>query len=87
MRAVVAQQAFGAHRLERNDAGRCRDAWRQRRQGRTANGNGAQLADALVGVGEMVDLVERERRLSEQQDGASQGDGPARGGSILSRRL
>ena len=63
-------------------------AGQRHRQGRIApDPDRAQLADALVGMGEMVDLVQRKRGLSQQEDGAGQGDAPSRFNSIWSQRL
>lgn len=87
MRAVVAKLGLGPDRRTHDDEGRRSHAWRHSRQGSTPNRDVAQLAHAFVGMVEMLDLVERERRLGEQQDGASQGDGPIRFCRILSRRL
>lgn len=48
---------------------------------------GAEFADTFVRMGKMVDLMQRKRRLSQQQEGAGKGDDPGRLAPILSRRL
>lgn len=85
--SAIADEGVRPRRSNTDEQAYNRHARRHGRHGGAANAHGAQLADALVRMGEVIDLVQFERDLGEQEDRADQGDDPGRIGPILSQRL
>ncbi len=83
---VIADERAGSVRRHPDDQASSRHTHDQGRQRRLSGRDGAKLADVLVRMEDMVDLVQRERALRQQEDGAGQGDHPGRSNPILSQR-